>query len=362
MGMNQAIFQQIEDVIQTIPHEVVNESHHTFTFNRMYRAYMSEDSVQNIPKLFGASLWWRLKKYAKKIRKKVTLPESISLSLPKDSIIFVRPQKNGIIAISYQKNVNIKVILDTDFLFMLQYEVDALNVLKGRDFAPQIKGASLEGNYWLVTDCSVNSTPLLMKPKPEDYVLNHFEELLLPKMSAFYQDSLYKKENFLQWIDRSQERIKNHPSKDKLQSYIDKLKKLPVEETTPFLMSSMIHFDLHAGNILSDEGKLTIVDWEGGARGLVMMDFFYLAKRIIKADRKLKKKFLEGNLDIESLKIANVLYMKWLKNSFGLELNRPLSLDVFSMTSLLEQALVLYEDRRIDIVAEDNGFECHAFI
>lgn len=360
--MDLTTFQKIENVIKSIPSELLNEPSHTFTFNRMYRAYMSPESYENIPKVFGSSLFWRLKRYAKKVRKKVTFPKEISLPLPKDSIIFVRPEKNGIIALSYKKNLNVKVVLDPDFLFMLRYEIDALNLLKGKNFAPQIKGSSVENNFWLVTDCSLNTNPLLQKSNPEKYILQNFEELLLPKLNEFYNSSIYKKETFEEWLTRSEERIKAHPYTEILQRSLEKLKSLPVDKSAPFLISGMIHFDLHAGNILRDSSeKLTIVDWEGGARGLVMMDFFYLAKRIIKAQKTLRKRFVAEERDLEPVKLTAQMYERWLKKNFDIKLTPNLSSDVFSLVSLIEQALVLYEDRRYDLFEEKNGFEKEVF-
>ena len=338
----------------------------TFHFHPMYRAYMGPDSSENIPRIFGASRLARWKRYGRKVRKKNSYPKTFHATLPADSIIFIRPEKKGIIALSAKEDMGLKIFFNDYYTPLLDKEIEALKVVQHLHFTPLVKGHGTTRNkgYWSLTNFCANTDALGLKADAEKFLLKNFMKLVMPGMTGFYQSMTPQKELLSQWLQRAKERANVHSSKSHLMELIAETE----AESKAFpdfeLLTSNIHFDLHAWNILSDHDQLSIIDWEGGFRGLVFIDFFDFSRRFLISHKWCAfffKRFLKKKGTYpRALKESFEGFRKWSLEKFAISI--PAGAErLMILLYVLERTLILFEERALDRLRDRRAFEFMVF-
>ncbi len=331
----------------------------TFTMSRLYQAAMGPRSKENIPLVFGSSCYRRFLQFGGNLRKPKML-DSLKLRLPADAIIFFRTTKKGIIATSREKDMVLKIFLDEGHIPLLQDEIHSLEHLQQTDFSPYAAKLKASGKNWIITNFSSNSKSLLNLKDTEKYLLENFSTLLLPPMALFYKAHELQIIKLSDWMLLAQERLAHHPGRLKLARIVKMIEAEMIKYPEHQLIQGGIHHDLHAGNILLSEERLTVIDWEGGTRGLVLIDIMDFSRRFLNTHKREDKKFwkfMQGKRELPSL-LANafVQYANWAKHSFSLEV--PLaSFRLHVYLYVLERSLLLYEKRQVDRTLDKQGFE-----
>lgn len=359
---------KIADAIEVLAkdHDLSHEKH-VFHFHPMYRAYLSKDSLVNIPRVFGNSTLRRWKMYWRKARKKNDFPETFEAYLPSDSVIFIRAEKLGLIALSSKKDAALKVFLNDYYTPLLDTEITALRAAEPLNFTPKVKGHGVTANngYWSLTNFCSNERALGTLSNPEKYLLKNFFHLVMPSMTAYYQATSPEVLKLDDWMIEAAPSIEKHPSRIDLETLVVRIKEEAKKFQNVELLRSNIHFDLHAWNILLGEEKMNIIDWEGGFRGLVLLDFFDFSRKYIIANKILKARlgrFMRGKVASypSVLRPAFKDFQEWSQAHYSITIpdgSEKLLIYIYA----LERTLLLFNARNIDRLRDERGFESFVF-
>lgn len=340
-----------------------------FAFHPFYRVGVAEESYDHLEKIFGKSCLGRLKHYSgnlarldwpKFVGKKLRIP------LPKDSIIFFKDDKEGVIAASHEKQVVLKLFFKPESVELLEKEIDTLKSIMNTSFAPYsaqllAEGTTSNGARWFVSNFCSNTLSIKNHPFPERFLLESFPQMIMPAMTEFYKAYPHKVWTIHEWITRAADRIEVHPSKELLTKFLEAIKleaqKFPQYE----VLHGHIHHDLHAGNILRDEKQMVIIDWEGNVQGLVLVDIWDFSRRYIRAHKLVGVMFwlyLEGVVKEPPKLVREGLefYRQWMKENFQAEVPRG-SEKLSLLLYVLERTLIIYEIRGLDRLKDRQGFE-----
>lgn len=343
-----------------------------FTFHPFYRVGVAEDSHEHLEKVFGKSCLGRLKHYSGNLAR-LDWPKFVGkkwrVPLPKDSIIFFKDDKEGVIVASHEKQIVLKLFFNPRAVDLLEKEIETLKSIMTTSFAPystQIlaEGTTSNGARWFVSQFCSNTLSIKNHPFPERFLLENFSHMIMPAMTEFYKAHPFEVTPIAKWIERAEERIQHHPSQAALEKLLTLIKnearKFPAYE----VLHAYIHHDLHAGNILLDEKQMVIIDWEGNVQGLVLVDIWDFSRRYLRAHKLagfLFSLYLRGIVKRppQLVRKAMTFYRKWMKEHFGAEV--PKGSERLSMLLyVLERTLIIYELRGLNRLKDRKGFEAES--
>lgn len=187
------------------------------------------------------------------------------------------------------------------------------------------------------------------------------DEYFYPVMTKLYVNHGFEVMGAKTWLDEARSRIVNHPSKTRLEKLIQlieaELKKFPDYQ----VVKTNIHHDLHRGNILTRKDHITIIDWEGMIKGLVLVDVFDFPKRVMKKSRLTEMLFflyLKGYLKIPPGAVKNFFlnFRIWMDSTFQVRIPEE-SVKLSFMLYLLERALNSFEGRGVDRFKHRKDFD-----
>ncbi|MCM2351362.1 MAG: phosphotransferase [Bacteriovoracaceae bacterium] len=344
----------------------------TFAFHPFYRVGVAKDSFDHIEKVFGKSCTGRLKHYSGNLAR-LDWPKFVGkkwqVPLPKDSIIFFKDDKEGVIVASHEKQIVLKLFFNPQSVELLEKEIETLKSIMQTSFAPYsvqllAEGTTSNGARWFVSNFCSNTLSIKNRPFPERFLLEQFPQMIMPAMTEFYKAHPYEVTPVSRWIERAQMRIQNHPSKRQLEKLLNLIKteaqKFPQYE----VLHAHIHHDLHAGNILVDEKQMVIIDWEGNVRGLVLVDIWDFSRRYIRAHKLARFMFwlyLKGIVKgpPQLVKKSMDFYRQWMAENFKAQVpegSERLSLLLY----VLERTLIIYELRGLNRLKDRKGFEAQS--
>lgn len=351
------VIEAISEIMEKVDPSV---EENTFTFNSLYRVGMGPEGALSIPRIFGASKSRRLLQFAENLRKVKKPFKSFEARLPADSVIFYRTDKKGLIVASPKKDLVLKIFLDKPHIPLLQDEIRTLEHLQTTEFAPFAAKLKSYGENWIVTNFSGNSKALQGMRNPEKYLIENYVSLLLPAMNLFYKAHPWRVMSLQEWIASACARMSAHPSKDLLQKLVDRIEKESQKFSDYQVLEGSIHHDLHAGNILLDENQVTIIDWEGGTRGLILIDILDFSRRYINRHKMVGQqfwKFIAGKGELpNSVSTSFKNYANWSKETFNAHVpkgSERLTIYIY----VIERSLLLYEKRKVDRLKDKSSFE-----
>lgn len=341
----------------------------TFVFHPLYRVGVSEHSYQNIENTFGKSFFGRFRHNLgnlKKIDWLLYSRKKFVARLPSDSIIFFRSDKEGVIIVSQEKNIALKMFFDEAHIHNLDEEIKSLRSFEKTSFAPYAAqvlgdGTTSNGGRWLVTSYCSNSWALTNRPYHEKFLLRYFPNFVMPPLTHLYKSYQPRKIPVETWIREAHERSINHPSRKKIESALKKISKLSAQSPGYEVLESRIHHDLHAGNILLDDNQIIIIDWELEVRGLVLVDIFDFARRYLQRHflaRIAFQFYLLGILKEPPMLIKRTLkfYRNWSLVNF--KMNIPVGSEKLTfLVYAIERSLIYFEQRKLDRLKDRKGFE-----
>ncbi len=276
-----------------------------------------------------------------------------------DMEVHWRHHKKGLIAISKEKNLVLKIFLDPKDKIRLNHEGTNLELFQGSPFAEHVpeylgSGTTSNGAGWLLTDFCPDPS-FEGKRNVEKFLLKNMGKYFYPAMTKLYTGHGFKTYPAQEYLKNAKERLEGHPSKSKLLKLMDlietELKKFPEYH----VIETHIHHDLHRGNILTNGERVTIIDWEGMIRGLVLVDVFDFPKRYIKKN-KFAQWFLLHSLKKGLVKRFFQEYRQWAQQEFSAivpEGSEKLSF----MLYVLERSLNTWEGRKVDRIKNKKDFE-----
>lgn len=342
----------------------VERPYPTFKIHPLYQVGTTVKSKENIKHIFGKAWFTRTKQRVRNLRKRNSF--IFTAPLPKDSVIFFRPNKQGIIIASLEQRQVLKIFLDESFKYLLDEEVNFLNRIQSTSFSQYTtkliaEGTSSNGARWLLSEYRSNIHSLKNRPQKDKYILENLYSLLMPAMTEFYKLHSPKVLKLEDWVKHAQKRVQQHPSKEKLQLIIHAIQAESRAFEVYEVIESCIHLDLHAGNILLSEQNLTIIDWEGVLRALTIIDIFDFSRRYIASRAMIKRvfwKFIQKKSSQlpELLKTSFEEYRDWAKENFGAVVPAE-SARITYFIYALERSLLLYELRAVDRLKDRQGFE-----
>lgn len=340
-----------------------------FAFHPLYRVGVARESFDHIEKLFGKSCWGRLKHYSGNLAR-LDWPQYVGkkwqVPLPKDSIIFFKDDKEGVIVASHEKQIVLKLFFNPQSVELLEKEIETLKSIMETPFAPYSvqllgEGKTSNGARWFVSQFCSNTLSIKNEPFPERFLLKQFPHMIMPAMTEFYKAHPFEVQPLAQWLKSAEERINNHPAQGLLKKLIQAIKREEQKFPRYDVLHAHIHHDLHAGNILRDEKQMVIIDWEGNVRGLVLVDIWDFSRRYMRAHRLTRFMFwlyLKGIVKglPKLVKKSLDFYRQWMAENFLAQV--PEGSERLSMLLyVLERTLIIYELRGLDRMKDKKGFE-----
>ncbi len=303
-----------------------------FRFNPLYRVGTGRST--NLDYTFGTKRKFPLKN----LRKLKFF--SIDAPFPDDSVIFFQPSRQRLIVASEREGKVFKISTSEFQLALKDGEVKLLNHLEKSEFAPHSAKLLAEGSNWIVTSFCSNKDSLLNMVDVEEYLMEHMDYLIMGPMAKFYRAHELKKIKISDYLAFAKARAAGHPEEKLILGFIEKLK----TEKDLELLHGQCHFDLHAGNILKDGNKVTIIDWEVTQPGLILVDYFDFYRR-----------YLNKTKDQSSERLATFhgKYQKWLI-PFGAEATSPeLTMNLYA----LERTLMYWDKWKENRLKDKKGLE-----
>lgn len=213
--------------------------------------------------------------------------------LPSDSIVFIQPSRQRFIVVSRKENIALKISVSEGQLVLLKPEVELLKFMNASEFAPYSYKLLDFGRNWIITSFASNRDALVNLRKPEFYLLQNINSLVMIPMAKFYQASGAKLVSLEDWLLKAKLRQIGHPHIEMTNKLIKAIETEGKKWTEFRLLEVQLHFDLHAKNILCDKGQVIFIDWEVTTRGLALIDYFDFYRRILKKDQDECKRFLD---------------------------------------------------------------------
>ena len=276
-----------------------------------------------------------------------------------------RHHKKGFIAISRAKNMVLKIFLDPKDIERLDHEGTNLEMFQGGPFREHVpeylgSGSTSQGAGWLLTTFCPD--PSFEKQKGiESFLLKHMDKYFYPAMTKLYTAHGFKTFPAEVWLKEAKSRAEKHPSQAVIKKLIAKIESELNTFPDYHVVETHIHHDLHKGNILSAEGRLTIIDWEGMIRGLVLVDTFDFPKRYLKKNKFqffLFSLYLKGLLKHPPRAVRDFFsqFQEWAQAEFAATVPDG-SLKVSFMIYVLERCLNTWEGRKVDRLKNKKDFE-----
>jgi hypothetical protein len=226
----------------------------------------------------------------------------LDLPLPADAIVYLRPQKNGLIVISAMDQRVLKLFFHPTFNELLVSETQTLiSLAKHQELKTShyiSHGTTSAQGQWLLTTYCSNDKSFKLEERPTEVVYRALEEEIFPLITPFYLRAGFQKITLDTWLSSAEERCRNHPSKTKILTLIEAIKRDRAFDPNIELVQSMIHADLNENNILRGHAGLALIDWENRLPGLVLIDAFDIFAR------HLQKLTIEKRLLFLALKLG----------------------------------------------------------
>ena len=317
----------------------------TFYFHPLYRVGVGRNT--NLDFIFGE----KRKLPLKNLRKFKYF--SIEAPFPDDSVIFFQPSRQRIIVASQRENKVFKISTSPFQLALRDAEISLLKKLETSEFAPHSAKLLEVGPNWIVTSFCSNKDSLLNIPDREEYLMKHGDPLIMDPMAKFYQFQDPEMVSLSDWVASARNRAKGHPSEESLLRCLDK-----IGTSDLILLKSLLHFDLHAGNILKEQQNVVIIDWEVCHRGLVLVDYLDFYRRFLNKNKKEQVeffKFMSGNGESPlNLKTFHEKFESWLEK-FNLQAPDP---KLAFLLYALERTLIYWDKWQQNRLADTKGLEC----
>lgn len=341
------VLNSLDEILSTHFPQAQNK---VFNYSKIYQVFAGEKSGEAIPHVFGKSRLWRLKLHYKNIRKKTSCP-SIKTKLPEDAIIFYREDKEGVIAVSHEQNFIIKMFMDKSHLPLIEREILALRKIKGSAFEEFSSsyiddGVTSDGARWVMTDFRSNSDSLKNHLDFEKNWLDISYQEIMPRMSRFYQINDHKFISRQTWIDQTLPRVETHPESIFLKKALEHIS----DDDSAIILESIVHFDLHTGNVLHSDGHYSIIDWEGSFKAPVVIDAFDFMRRYLQKNQRAYKQFDQISHDVFSQ------YQEWVLKYFKQEIPSVSYWDHFLIYAI-ERALFFWETAKINRFNDKRSIE-----
>lgn len=343
------------------------EEERKLTYSKFYRAVVLPGGKDTIKHTFGSALLPKLLKLSRNLFKKNTFKfQSIKFNLPKDAIVFFRNDKQGIIVSSYSKKTVTKVFYKSPHVQLLNEEIQNLKEIGKTSFSNYVprlinEGITSNGARWMTTSFRSNAKAIGNRLDRNKFFITNFSSLILPAISEFYLTSSPKVTKLNEWLERVEKRIETHPSKEGLEILISSLKKVYENFPQYEVIESNLHNDLHAGNVLVGENEITIIDWEGIIRGLVIIDFVDISRRYLNQYKKEARAFhlfMSGGEALlpSPVQILMDNYGCWARNALKAHVPEGSERITFILYAI-ERTLILFEKKGVDRLKDARGFE-----
>ena len=316
----------------------------TFYYHPLYRVGVGKST--NLDFVFGE----KRKLPLKNLRKFSYF--SIKAPFPDDAVIFFQPSRQRMIVASKRENKVFKISTSSFQLALRDAEISLLKKLETSEFAPHSAKLLEVGSNWIVTSFCSNKDSLLNKSNVEKYLLKNADPLIMNPMARFYRSQGTEKVHLNEWVKSARVRASGHPSESHILQCLDK-----IEASEVVLLRSLLHFDLHAGNVLKDCDNVVIIDWEVSHPGLVLVDYFDFYRRYLnknKDEQKLFFAFFKGEGDVPPL-LAE-FYKKFEKWGQQFQVPVPEVKLVFWLYAL-ERTLIYWDKWKQDRVSDRKGLE-----
>lgn len=327
-------------------------------FSPYYRVGLGPDAKKNLKYVFGDSFTGRFRNQIKNLRKFDWPKKSyrhVDLTLPSDSIVFYQDFRERLIIVSKDLDIVLKISVSKDQLSLLDGEVALMKELSSSKFAPYITeyvetGSSLHESRWIITRFKGNLHSLRNFPWPEQFLLQNIKPLILEPLVEFYKFKGVTEVTVGGWMKTLDSRLVLSP---KIASEINRFSDFT-------LLNVQLHFDLHAGNLLYEDQKITFIDWEVTTRGLVLIDILDFYRRYLKTDSFEERKFwnfLDGQEDVPpKLKKLFMDLNNWLDNHFQRSIPEN-ALRLIFVLYAFERANIYYKKWNEVRLDDQKGFE-----
>lgn len=329
----------------------------TFHFSPLYRVAIGADGASNIPYLFGRSVWGRWRNHFKNLRSLKSF--SFKAPLPSDSIIFLQQKRKRFIIVSRKENLALKISVSEDQLSLLKFEVELMSFMNQSAFSQYSIKLLDHGTNWIINSFAPNRDALINKTDPELFLLKHINHVAMDPMGKFYEARGIEKLDIQEWLQEARKRAEGHPRIDLIEKVIKHIEierqKLPHFQ----LLKVQLHMDLHARNILFDQGDVRFIDWEVTTRGLAIVDYFDFYRRILKKDKNELVEFLsflKGEGDKTHLFKQFGKDLKEWHLRLGVNLSEDYEL-IFILLYSLERTLIYFEKWGENRLKDKKGFE-----
>jgi len=340
----------------------------SFSLHPLYGVGVTQDSIQKLPFVFGNSFVEKMKlgwRYFRKLKWLNKDPFSLKAILPKDAIIFFRSNKGGLLVVSHEQNLALKLFFTEEAKSLLEDEIKTLHFLGSTSFAPYTAnlvkhGTSKNGGRWVATTFCENSHPLNLEADHDRYLLNHMDQMVMPIMTHFYKAYRVDALDLGQWLKLAHERAQKLNFMEDVKPLFKIIEKESLRFPMYKVLKGQIHHDIHAGNILRDEKRVVIIDWEGSTQGLILIDVFDFLRRVV-THQKSFWHFLGSNVSAPQ-EVVGIFkfYRQWAQENFEVEIpdgSERLTLFVY----VLERIFLLGEKRNINRLKDKSSFEYKAY-
>lgn len=263
----------------------------------------------------------------------------VKMKLPPDSVFHFRKQKEGLIVVSPESQIVLKLFLSPEYAPLLDEEIGTLKKLsttRFKDYVPKVLGDGKIGvsGRWLKMD---------YHPGREISDLQKDMRAILEPMAILHKDTgtAY---SLTDWLNGAFKRAESFPSRPEMQKLLRDIEREGKNFPDYTVVEALIHHDIHAGNVLMGEHNHPVfIDWEGEIKSLTLIDYLDFGRRQMKKDLDFRRD-------------PYVLYSEVMARDFQISL-APESLRLAYLIYAAERSLLLFEKRKVNRLADSSGLE-----
>lgn len=335
-------------------------------FDPSYGCYRGTHSHEAIPLIFGKRGSRQVRKWIKSILNPfLKSPPPFVCRAPRDAVVFFRPHKKGLILVSKDSDLVVKIFFQEEFSRLLKNETETLEYLKTTGFSkflPIVRGSGeMEGGgFWQATHFYSNDLSLSSLRNKNAFLLRDIKDFVLSPMTEYYRAYPLRKVSFSQRLTELEKELSKAPFYPQVLPILETLK----EEARSLdfeVCIGQIHFDLHAGNMLWNGRDLRIIDFEGSTGGLIFLDAFDFYRRYMEGSSLESFRFWRsvkrGSPLPPHFKEFLTRVNRWLGTELGCgpipEEGAMMMLKLYA----LERLWLLFKLKSMDRFSDINGFE-----
>lgn len=327
-----------------------------FVYHNHLCAYVPGLCHKELKYYFGQSRYKTFWYYLKHLRSRLTGKRlnDITLNLPKDTVLFYRERREGLIVCSRQNQKILKLFPKEQGRPYLKNHIKTLYQLKlftSPHSAPEvlsIGSTSTETTYFITTfaDQVMHGDRFVNQDKT---VYQDLFSHLAPSLAHIYKTTTTGQLSLSGYLRKQQLLATQHPAQIQINALIRAATNDPAYNPHMPLLTSFIHGDADSRNFAKNDQGYVILDWEMQTYSLLHFDLFDLYTRYRK-----RKVFSDG------LRLFFERYVDWQAQFFHIKPPSDAAY-IFYLVFLIERISLSYSHEGINIMDQYLSLEARIY-